>query len=169
MSAGPELRIVEFGPLPDDLVEGYLTLDSTLVVEAPSGEMVREARAVDVAAWREKERLRQRQGRTSYHTVAMDAAGQVTAYSTLFSSVHEPHLAYQGGTLVRADQRGHRLGLAVKVANQRRLQEAEPWVERVRTWNAGSNQHMVAVNELLGYAPTARLAEMQRQLAATGS
>jgi len=31
------------------------------------------------------------------------------------------------------------------------LKAAEPQVERLQTWNAQSNQYMIAVNEALGY------------------
>jgi hypothetical protein len=47
--------------------------------------------------------------------------------------------------------RGHRLGLLVKVAMAEWLKTAEPQLERIDTWNAQSNQYMIAVNEALGY------------------
>ena len=50
----------------------------------------------------------------------------MVAYTDLAATEHEPERAYQWGTLVRPDHRGHRLGLAVKVANLRLLQESAP-------------------------------------------
>jgi hypothetical protein len=47
--------------------------------------------------------------------------------------VHESERAYQWGTSVRPDHRGHRLGLAVKAANLRLLQETHPQVTTVVT------------------------------------
>ena len=47
--------------------------------------------------------------------------------------------------------RGHRLGLLLKAAMILWLAEAEPQLETVDTWNAESNDHMIAVNEVLGY------------------
>jgi hypothetical protein len=52
---------------------------------------------------------------------------------------------------VTRKHRGHRLGLLVKVAMMDWLATAEPRVERIATWNARSNAHMIAVNESLGY------------------
>ena len=50
----------------------------------------------------------------------------MVAYTDIATTVHEPGRAYQWGTLVRRDARGHRLGLAVKVANLRLLQDDVP-------------------------------------------
>ena len=47
--------------------------------------------------------------------------------------------------------RGHRLGLLLKLAMMELLAATEPQLERIVTWNAQSNEHMIAVNEALGY------------------
>jgi hypothetical protein len=39
----------------------------------------------------------------------------------------------------------------VKIAMLDLLATAEPQVERIDTWNAEANKHMIAVNEALGY------------------
>jgi len=52
---------------------------------------------------------------------------------------------------VTRPHRGHRLGLLVKSVILEWLASAEPRVERVATGNAASNEHMIAVNEALGY------------------
>ena len=43
-------------------------------------------------------------------------------WTDLATTIHEPGRAYQWGTLVDRAHRGHRLGVAVKVANLRLLQ-----------------------------------------------
>jgi RimJ/RimL family protein N-acetyltransferase len=63
----------------------------------------------------------------------------------------DPGWAHQQLTGVTRAHRGHRLGLLVKVAMAQWLKAAEPQVERLQTWNAESNQFMIAVNEALGY------------------
>ena len=50
-----------------------------------------------------------------------------------------------------ARHRGHRLGLLLKAEMNLWLREAEPQLETIDTWNAESNDHMIGVNELLGY------------------
>jgi GNAT superfamily N-acetyltransferase len=145
---GYELRSFT-GRVPDDLVEGWAALDASLMTEAPMGEIAREVATADVDAIRAEEAMVEKQGRVKVCTV----------------TVHEAERAYQWGTLVRPDHRGHRLGLAVKVANVRRLQEAYSQVSTVVTFNADVNAPMVAVNERLGFVPVEWLGELQKKLA----
>jgi GNAT superfamily N-acetyltransferase len=152
------------GRVPDELAQGWVLLAASLMTEAPTGEMLREPEAPDVAAMRESEANSVLQGRTKFNTVALDADGEVVAYTDIAASVHEPRTAYQWGTLVRRDARGHRLGLAVKVANLRLLQAERPDVERVATYNAEVNGHMIGVNERLGFVALARAGEFQKRL-----
>ena len=152
------------GPVPDDLVDGWARLTSTLMTEAPTGELEREPESADPAVVREDEALLARQGRRKYNTVALDPSGAVVAYSDIATTEHEPGKAYQWGTLVRRDARGHRLGLAVKVANLRLLQAQRPDLTQLTTYNAEVNSHMVGVNERLGFVPVARLGEFQKRL-----
>lgn len=153
------------GPVPDDLIEGWAQLTSMLVTEAPMGELELEQESASVEAVREREAVVARQGRTKVNTVALDPAGEVVAYTDLATTVHEPDRAYQWGTLVHPDHRGHRLGVAVKVANLRLLQREHPGVARMTTYNAEVNGHMIAVNEALGFRPVARLGDFQKRLA----
>jgi GNAT superfamily N-acetyltransferase len=153
------------GPVPEELLEGWARLTASLVTEAPTGELDVEPEAVSPEAVREGEALSARQGRTRWNTVALTADGEVVAYSDLATTVHEPERAYQWGTLVRRDHRGHRLGVAVKVANLRLLQAEGPATLRTMvTWNAEVNGPMIAVNELLGFTPVARLGEFQKRI-----
>jgi hypothetical protein len=62
------------------------------------------------------------------------------------------------------DHRGHRLGLLLKAGMLLWLAETEPQLESVDTWNAESNDHMIAVNEQLGYRVMGRGLQFQRML-----
>lgn len=157
------------GPVPDDLLAGWAELTSTLTTEAPTGELQLEPETVSVEAVREREATLARQGRTKYNTVALSASGEVVAYSDLATTVHDPHRAYQWGTLVQREHRGHRLGVAVKVANLRLLQRDRPDVVRLTTYNAEDNSHMVGLNEALGFRPVAWLGDFQKKLAGVRS
>ncbi|MDZ5662942.1 GNAT family N-acetyltransferase [Nocardioides sp. S-58] len=152
------------GPVPDELLQGWAEITSMLVTEAPTGALEVEQEAVSTDAVRDREETVRRQGRTKYNTVALDASGAVVAYSDLATTVHEPGRAYQWGTLVRPAHRGHRLGVATKVANLRLLQRERPDIVRVTTYNAEVNTHMVGVNEALGFRPVARLGDFQKKL-----
>jgi hypothetical protein len=72
------------------------------------------------------------------------------AHSDLFT-VASSRRAYQMGTLVRRDHRGHRLGTAVKVANLAALVADRPDVLEVHTQNAETNEWMVSINVRLGF------------------
>jgi GNAT superfamily N-acetyltransferase len=153
------------GPVPEEHVTGWAELDASLETEAPTGGLDLEPRAAGIAKVREGEELLEAQGRTSYATVALDASGEVVAYTQIVVSSDGTGSAYQEGTLVRADHRGHRLGLAVKVANLRLLQGTGlDGVRRLVTYNAATNEHMVGVNDLLGYRAVEWSGEFQKRL-----
>ena len=65
---------------------------------------------------------------------------------------------------MRREHRGHRLGVAVKVANLRLLQGERPDITRLTTYNAEVNEHMIGVNEVMGFRPVARLGDFQKRL-----
>ena len=66
----------------------------------------------------------------------------------------DPGWGYQLMTAVIRAYRGHRLGLLLKLAMMELLATTEPRLERLETMNAASNEHMIAVNDALGYVPS---------------
>ena len=60
-------------------------------------------------------------------------------------------MAIQADTLVLTEHRGHGLGHAMKLAEIRALTHELPQVTTLRTWNAQTNTHMLAVNKALGF------------------
>jgi GNAT superfamily N-acetyltransferase len=160
-----DYRLVSFtGPVPDDWVEGVAAMAGSLVVEAPMGELDMEAEDTSVAGWRDREAGLARQGLTSWHTLALDPAGTPVAYTSIAVCADDPTLCHQWGTLVVPAHRGHRLGLAVKVANHRVLQAEGAPAAEIATWNAAVNEHMIGVNDLLGFHRVGRLGEFQKRL-----
>jgi GNAT superfamily N-acetyltransferase len=151
------------GPVPEDLVAEWAVLDSLLDVEAPMGDLDMEAPSSEVTDFRANERMMAQQHRTSFGTVALDGDGRIAAYTQLVVSGDDGN-AYQWGTLVRREDRGHGLGLRIKLENLRMLQQHSPEIPRIFTYNAESNQHMLAVNTRLGFEPTGRMAELQKRL-----
>ena len=151
------------GPVPDELVAEWADVVASLDTEAPTGDLDYEAVTPDIEEIRSGERMSQEQKRVSVAAVAVRGDGRLAAYSEIYVGAEDP-IAYQWGTLVRREDRGHRLGLAVKVANLRVLQDGFAHVSSVSTYNAASNVHMIAVNEALGFVPTERLGEFQKHL-----
>jgi GNAT superfamily N-acetyltransferase/RimJ/RimL family protein N-acetyltransferase len=165
---GYELRSFT-GPIPEELAEGWVALDASLMTEAPMGDIEREPETADVSKLRADEAMTAKQGRVKVNTGALappDDSGEreLVAYTDIAVTLQESERAYQWGTLVRTDYRGHRLGLAVKVANVRLLQKTHPQITTVVTYNADVNAPMVAVNERLGYRPVQWLGELQKRI-----
>jgi GNAT superfamily N-acetyltransferase len=152
------------GRVPDEFVQGYTELDAAIVTDAPLGEIDLEPATADVGGVRDHEALFERQGRTRYTTLALAEDGIVVAYTDLVMASEDPGLVFQWGTLVRRDHRGHRLGLAVKVANLRYLQGLRDDGRVLTTYNAEINDHMVSVNHQMGFRAVERLGEFQKRL-----
>ncbi|GAB3851287.1 GNAT family N-acetyltransferase [Nocardioides maradonensis] len=153
------------GAIPEDLLQSHVELSSRLNTEAPQGEMEWENESTDLDAARDQDRFHEACGRAMYRAVALDPAGTVVAYSDLALAEHDPSWVFQWGTLVDPAHRGHRLGLAVKVANLQQLQrDPRTAGRRVATWNAGVNDHMIAINERLGFQVTCHGGELIKKL-----
>lgn len=106
-----DYRLVPFsGPVPDDFVASYAALVSSLPSEVPSGELTVHQRSADVEVLRASEELLRRQRRRSIRTVALDGDGDVAGYTSIVVPGNESRIAYQWGTLVAREHRGHRLG-----------------------------------------------------------
>ena len=80
-----------------------------------------------------------------------DATGELAALTDLAVDPADPGWGHQAFTVVTREHRGHRLGLLTKIAMLQLLATSEPQLERISTWNAEVNKHMIAVNEELGF------------------
>jgi GNAT superfamily N-acetyltransferase len=103
-------------------------------------------------------------GRVRYETVALDPDGRVVAQSTLALSLAHSRTVFQWGTFVHREHRGHRLGLATKAVNLRAVQTARDDLALVVTQNGETNDHMVAINERMGFRPIEVCAELVKRL-----
>lgn len=140
------------GSTPSDLLAGVAAMQSTLSTDAPSSGIDWEQEAWDAERQRREDEVNAVTG-TSYGTAALTPAGEVVGYTLLHSEYERPAHAVQWNTVVAGAHRGHRLGLAMKVANLRQLIVAAPDLRTVVTWNAGENDHMLAINTALGFRP----------------
>ena len=78
-------------------------------------------------------------------------SGRLVAFTELLLAHDAPDEAWQMATVVHPLHRGHRLGLAVKIANLDFLAEQAPAVRLIVTGNAQTNAPMIAVNDMLGF------------------
>lgn len=150
--------------VPDEHLRGYCDLQTAFNSEAPSGDLEYEDEAWDEERVRSAEKRHEQQGRRMAATVAIDPEGAVVGLTEMVSTEETHEFAWQGGTLVLKSARGHRLGMAMKVANLRLFETMMPSCRSVHSWNAEANGPMVAINDALGFQPVERLAEMQLKL-----
>jgi hypothetical protein len=59
--------------------------------------------------------------------------------------------------------------MLVKILNLRRLRDGYPEVQRVITFNAAENDHMLGINIALGFKPAGYDGEWQRSVVAAGN
>ena len=127
-------------------------LASELSTEAPDAAIDHDGEHWDAERVRTLWLSRLAGGGRAVESVAIDrATGQLVAFSDLVAYASMPHVASQSDTVVLDEHRGHRLGLAVKLANLRTLAEELPDITAVRTWTAIDNTHMLAINRELGF------------------
>jgi RimJ/RimL family protein N-acetyltransferase len=139
------------GPVPDEYC-GAVAEVINAFNDAPRGAGV-EDEIWDADRIRERTGSLVRGGHLRGYTVAAlhDASGEMAAITEMMVDPEHPEWAYQQLTAVTRPHRGHRLGLLVKTAMLEWLAGAEPGVQRIATGNAAANEHMIAVNETLGY------------------
>lgn len=90
--------------------------------------------------------------------------GELAGHTVVAVEGLRPWIAHQHDTSVVRAHRGHRLGVLLKTEMVRWLAEVQPQVETIDTWNAESNDHMIGVNEALGYEVLSRAFSYQRSL-----
>jgi len=138
------------GPTPDEHLDQVVAV-SNAMADAPRnpGE---EAEVEDAQKVRHHERSAAEQRLHAYTVAARcDRTGELAGLTELTVDPLVPSWGHQQLTAVSRAHRGHRLGLLVKVAMLQQLAGAEPGLRRIVTGNAGTNQHMIAINAELGF------------------
>lgn len=149
------------GPCPEEWVDEYAVLRQLLIQEAPSGDVGLENEHWDAARVRQDEADLVRSNRHMQCTVARDAAGALVGHTQLAFPGNSDEV-YQWDTLVLPAHRGHGLGLSLKIATMHEAADLLAGRRRIHTYNAASNQHMIAVNEAMGFRQVAWVAEYVR-------
>lgn len=150
---------------PEEWLDERAVFARHMSTDAPLGGMAMEPERWGPARVRSTEELVAAMGRRLIVAVAVaPAGGRPVAFSELTVAPAAPGIAWQWDTLVMPAHRGHRLGLLVKLANLANLASTSPGTSTVVTWNARSNDPMIAVNEALGCRVTAVGRTWQRHL-----
>jgi GNAT superfamily N-acetyltransferase len=151
---------------PDAYVDDRCVLGHRMSTDVPMGEQELEAEAWDEARVRALEAFLAAQNRAKVTTAARhDATGRLVAFTELVVPLGAPESSWQHDTLVLREHRGHGLGFAVKVANLWAVMAHHPAVRTINTWNATDNEHMIAVNDAMGFEVVAHSTFWRKDLA----
>jgi GNAT superfamily N-acetyltransferase len=162
-AAGYELLRVP-GRVPEDLLPAFLEATAA-INDAPRDALEYEDEVFSPERHRAFEEAQEASGFRVYRVLARCLGSDEVAGVTSVSVDGETSThGHQLDTSVVRAHRGHRLGLLLKTDMMRWLAEAEPLLETLDTFNAESNDHMVGVNERLGYRVMARELQYQDDL-----
>jgi GNAT superfamily N-acetyltransferase len=151
---------------PDEYLTDRCEFGRRMSTDVPLGEQELGEEVWDRARVRGLEAALEAQNRAKVTTVARDdATGRLVAYTEVVVPLGAPESAWQHDTLVLREHRGHGLGFAVKVTNLFAIVERHPDVRRINTRNAADNEHMIAVNEEIGFEVTAHSTHWLRAIA----
>lgn len=131
--------------------------------DAPLDDLDIEDEVYSAERVRNYETATELRGQRLYRVIARHRdTGELAGHSAVGVYAERPWLGYQHDTAVVRAHRGHRLGLLLKSAMNLWLADNEPQLRTIDTWNAESNQHMIAVNEALGYRWMGRTIAFQK-------
>ena len=152
------------GATPEDMLADVARMTGA-INDAPTDALEIEDEVFTADRIRSFERTQLAQRRRVYRLVARErATGVLAGHTMVVVDAERPARAWQYDTSVLRAHRGHRLGLLLKASMLGWLGEEEPQLRMIDTWNAASNQHMIRVNEILGYEVLATAAGWQRHV-----
>jgi GNAT superfamily N-acetyltransferase len=149
---------------PDELAEGFAGLRQRMVLDVPHETIALDPERWDGDRVRDDDQRMIDRGEPYLTTVAIHTVtGELAAYTTLAVPAGSAKVE-QHDTLVAEPHRGHRLGMLVKLANLHELRRIAPCANRVLTWNADENDHMLAINRAMGFREKALIGNWQKTL-----
>jgi GNAT superfamily N-acetyltransferase len=162
----PEYELLTWaGPAAPEFRADVGILISAMSTDAPHGALESTEDVWDAERVREMDELFDESPRARLTAVAREVAtGRLVALTNMDVPVETDRSANQWATLVLRAHRGHRLGLAVKLANLAQLQRDYPGHPAITTINAAENEHMIAVNESVGFVSVASEGTFQKAI-----
>jgi GNAT superfamily N-acetyltransferase len=150
------------GRTPDELMPAVAEI-SAAINDAPLDDLEIEDEVYSPERVRNYEIATELRGQRLYRVIARHTeTGQLAGHTAVGVYAERPWLGYQHDTSVVRAHRGHRLGLLLKSAMNLWLADKEPELKTIDTWNAESNDHMIGVNEDLGYRWMGREIQFQK-------
>lgn len=162
--AASAYRIVTFDTVcPEEHVESFGRLLGQLMAEVPLGELDLEDSVWTADRVRAAEQRQVDTGRHVHTALAIAPDGEVAGVSDVRVDDTDHEHGEVGLTMVDPAHRGHRLGIALKLATHDLALSTYPTLVSLDTSNADSNAPMNAVNDALGYRTIETLLEVQKR------
>jgi GNAT superfamily N-acetyltransferase len=152
------------GRTPDDELDALAEMAGS-INDAPTDDLDIEDEVFSADRMRGYEDAQLHRGRSLFRTVARHReTGDLAGHTVVVVDGERPELGEQHDTSVVRSHRGHRLGLLLKADMNLWLREVQPQIAEISTWNAESNDHMIGVNEAIGYRIMGRQLEFQKSV-----
>ena len=152
------------GRSPEEMHEQLVRVTES-INDSPLDDLEIEDEVFTPQRIRDFEHAQTESGQRLYRVVARHrGTGELAGHTVATVDAERPAIGAQEDTTVVRAHRGHRLGLLLKADLCRWLLAVEPQLRTLDTWNAESNDHMISVNERLGYRVLARVLEFQRRV-----
>ncbi len=140
-------------PFPDEHLEKFCELQFQMNT-APLDDYEMDDEVMTPKMWRESEQ----QSARSFHDLSTYVAvhkpsGGFVGSTTIQTDQLQPDQAWQWETVVHPEHRNQGLGRLLKASMIERVVAEYPEVDRIDTWNAGSNEPMLNINIAMGYRP----------------
>jgi GNAT superfamily N-acetyltransferase len=154
----------QVGRTPDDELAAVAEM-SAAINDAPTDDLDIEDEVYSPERVRAYEDAQLGRGDQLYRVLARHReTGELAGHSVVAVEGDRPEIGHQHDTSVVASHRGHRLGVLVKTEMNLWLRDEQPQLVSIDTWNAESNDHMISVNDAIGYRIMGRELEFQKSL-----
>ena len=148
--------------VPEEHLAGYGRMLRQIELDEPDEDVEGDPADFTPERIRLMEKRRRDSGTRALIVVAVAPDGDLAGHSEVhFQTAPGTTIAWQENTLVMPEHRGHRLGLALKVASHRLLGRELPQVRSLVTFNSHVNPWMIEINERLGYRVAFREVALQ--------
>ncbi|MEY2472753.1 MAG: hypothetical protein QOK28_2082 [Actinomycetota bacterium] len=149
-----DIEWVPDGAYPEEWLSDIARLHDVLANDAPMGDLPVEERTTSLDELRADNRRQEAYGNTRWTVVARHRpSGEAVGYTEVVHTDRDPVHVFQGATAVEGKHRGHALGRQLKATMFLRVLRDAPDAKYIRTFNADSNEPMLAVNVAMGFTP----------------
>ena len=152
------------GPTPQEYLPGLVEVFNSMR-DAPTGEMPLEEDVYSIERLSETERHYSGPENRFWQLIARHReSGELVGHTVVVVNALDPECAEQHETSVKRQHRGHQLGIRLKAEMLQWLQQVEPQLRTITTWNAEPNKHMGQVNDALGFEVMSRWLDVAKSL-----